>query len=79
MQKIYRVNVVSWKTLAIAGLLLSLVFLTGCTTQSSSGQSISPGMTNGAIIKDPAAYEGRDLVLKGKIATECGSGLLVPA
>jgi hypothetical protein len=74
MQKIYRVNVVCCKTLVIAGLFLSLVLLTGCTAQSSSGQALSPGVTNGAIIKDPAAYEGKDLVLKGKIATECGSG-----
>ncbi len=51
-----------------------MVLLTGCTAQHSSGQALSPGLTNSAIIKDPATYEGRDLVLKGKIATECGSG-----
>jgi outer membrane protein assembly factor BamB len=74
MQKISRINVQSLKTLVLAGLLLSIVLLAGCTTQSSSAQPLSPGVTNGAIIKDPAVYEGKDLVLKGKIAIECGSG-----
>ena len=74
MRKTVRENVVSWKTLLLAGLLLSGILITGCTTQSSPVPAVSPGVTNGAIIKDPSAYAGRDLVLKGKIATECGSG-----
>jgi hypothetical protein len=74
MQKISFGNAVSWRNLVLSGLLLSAILLTGCTTQSSSAPSLTPGVSNGAIIKDPAAYEGRDLILKGKIATECGSG-----
>jgi uncharacterized protein YdeI (BOF family) len=74
MQKTRRDHVLSWKNLLLAGLILSAILITGCTTQSSSALVVSPGVTNGAIIKDPAAYEGRELVLKGKIATECGSG-----
>jgi uncharacterized protein YdeI (BOF family) len=58
----------------LAGLLLSAVFLAGCTAQSSAAPAVTPGVNNAAIIKDPAAFEGRELVLKGKIATECGSG-----
>ena len=74
MQKRSRVNIMSWKILVLTGLLLSAILLTGCTTQSPPAQTLTSGVTNGAIINDPAAYEGRDLVLKGKIATECGSG-----
>lgn len=74
MQKIPHINVLTWKTLVLAGLLLSAVLLTGCTTQSSSDQALSPGVTSGAIIKDPAAFEGKTVVLKGKIEGECGSG-----
>jgi uncharacterized protein YdeI (BOF family) len=74
MQKISHINVLSLKTLVPVGLLLLTILIAGCTTQPSSAQALSPGVTNGAIIKDSAAYQGRDLVLKGKIATECGSG-----
>jgi hypothetical protein len=74
MRKTVRENVSSWKNLLLAGLLLSAILIAGCATQSSPAPAVSPGVTNGAIIKDPSAYEGRDLVLKGKIATECGSG-----
>ena len=31
-------------------------------------------MTNGAILKDPSSYAGKELVLSGTIAAECGSG-----
>ena len=58
----------------VASLLLSAIVLAGCTAQSPSASAVIPGVTTGAIVKDPAAFEGRDLVLKGKIATECGSG-----
>lgn len=74
MQNISRINVRYTQALVLAGLILSAIVITGCTTQSSSALVVSPGVTNGAIIKDPAAYEGRELVLKGKIAAECGSG-----
>ncbi len=73
MRKTVRENVSLRKNLLLAGLLLSAILITGCTTQSSV-PAVSPGVTNGAILKDPSSYEGRDLVLKGKIAIECGSG-----
>lgn len=74
MHKTVQETIVSGKNLLLAGLLLSAVLLTGCTMQSSSDQALSPGVTSGAIIKDPAAFEGKTVVLKGKIAAECGSG-----
>lgn len=74
MHKTVQETIVSGKNLLLAGLLLSAVLLTGCTTQSSSIQVLSPGVTSGAIIKDPAAFEGKTVVLKGKIEGECGSG-----
>ncbi len=74
MQKTVQETIVSGKNLLLAGLLLSAILITGCTTQSSSDQALSPGVTSGAIIKDPAAFEGKTVVLKGKIESECGSG-----
>lgn len=74
MHKPVQETIVSWKNLLLAGLLLSAILITGCTTQSSPVPVISPGVTNSAIIRDPAAYEGRELVLEGKIAAECGAG-----
>jgi len=67
-------QILSGKIILMAGLLLLAAFISGCTAPSSSAPSLSPGVTNGAIIKDPASYAGKDLVLKGKIAIECGSG-----
>lgn len=58
----------------IAGLMLSAILVAGCTTQSPSAPAVTPGVTLGGLIKDPAAYDGKELVLKGKIAIECGSG-----
>ena len=74
MQKQFPKNAVSATTLFLAGLLLSAVFLAGCTTQPSSVPVATPGITSGAIIKDPVSYDGKELVLSGEIAAECGSG-----
>jgi hypothetical protein len=74
MQTLSLRNLLSGKTLVLAGVLLSAILLAGCTSSSAPDQALSPGVTNGAIIKDPAAYDGRDLILKGKIAIECSSG-----
>ncbi len=74
MQKISRINVRYTKALVLATLLLSAALLAGCTAQPSAVPSATPGVTNGAIIQDPASFEGKELVLSGKIATECGSG-----
>jgi uncharacterized protein YdeI (BOF family) len=74
MEKISPVNLLSTKALVLAGLLLSAALLAGCTAQPSAVPSATPGVTNGAIIQDPSSFEGKELVLTGKIATECGSG-----
>lgn len=74
MQKLSLRNLLSRKTLVLAGVLLSAILLAGCTSSSTADRALSPGVTNSAIIKDPAAYDGRDLILKGKIAIECSSG-----
>lgn len=74
MQNLYRKKGLQRLAPALAGILLAAVILAGCTAQPSSAPAATPGVNNGAIIKDPAAFEGKELVLQGKIVTECGSG-----
>lgn len=41
----------------------------------TGGNRFSPGSVSvGEIVKLPQAYEGKEVVVKGKIASECGSG-----
>ena len=74
MHKKSRFNVRYTNSLVLATLLLSAALLAGCTAQPSAVPSATVGVTNGAIIQDPSSFEGKELVLNGKIATECGSG-----
>jgi len=74
MQDQYHKKTVKQIPLMLAGLILSAVILTGCTAQPAPASQQTPGVTNGAIIRSPDAFEGKELVLSGKIATECGSG-----
>lgn len=65
-------------TLAVTSLLMSAILIAGCTTQPASTVAASaPADTRtsiGDIVKDPATYEGKEIVVQGKIANECGSG-----
>ncbi|OPX63424.1 MAG: hypothetical protein A4E33_01666 [Methanoregula sp. PtaB.Bin085] len=65
-------------TLAVISLLMSAILIAGCTTQpASTVAASSPADTRasiGDIVKNPAAYEGKEVVVQGKIASECGSG-----
>ena len=65
-------------TLAVTSLLMSAILIAGCTTQPASPVAApAPADTRtsiGDIVKDPAAYEGKEIVVQGKIASECGSG-----
>ncbi|MCX6689992.1 MAG: hypothetical protein NTZ39_09950 [Methanoregula sp.] len=65
--------------LILAGILIGAVLIAGCTTQPApAGTPSAPVSTGsvsiGEIVKDPAAYEGKEVVMKGKITNECGSG-----
>ncbi|MFA4861287.1 hypothetical protein [Methanoregula sp.] len=61
----------------VSFLIIGLVLMTGCTTTSSpeSGPTTkAPSATVGEIVKNPTAYEGKEVLVKGKITNECGSG-----
>jgi len=65
--------------LIIVTLAIAFVFSTGCTTQPNVGSAPAATTPVGSsrisdIVKDPGAYDGKDLVIKGKIANECVSG-----
>jgi uncharacterized protein YdeI (BOF family) len=60
--------------LILAGALLAA----GCTSQAASGTGSPTGQTPAVkiadILKNPAAYNGTPVVIRGKITNECGSG-----
>ena len=69
----------SYLPLLLAGMLIATILITGCTSQPISGETTStpalPGSVSvGEIVKLPFAYDGKVVVVKGKIASECGSG-----
>lgn len=76
----HRRSVITQQTLlsiGLIGLFLSLVLAAGCTSQPASAGALpaqSPAIGTGAIITDPASYQGKEIVIKGRITTECGSG-----
>lgn len=59
--------------LVVIGILIAAVFIAGCTAQPAPAPV--PSLASiGEIVKDPAAFEGKEVAVKGKIASECGSG-----
>jgi len=65
--------------LVLAGILIVTLLMAGCTSQPVSAGTISdevlPGSVSlGEIVKLPLAYDGKEVVVKGKISSECGSG-----
>ncbi len=58
----------------LALVLLAAALTAGCTAPSAAAGDTTPVVSNGAILRDPGAYTGKEIVLKGTISTECGSG-----
>jgi uncharacterized protein YdeI (BOF family) len=59
-------------------ILAGALIAAGCTSQPASGTGNPAGQTPTAkiadILKDPAAYNGTPVEIRGKITNECGSG-----
>jgi hypothetical protein len=60
----------------LTGLALALVAAHGCGGPETYGESVTVNGTTAVadILKNPAAYEGQTVKVKGTIATECPSG-----
>lgn len=75
MSKIVSINtpVRAYLPLLAATILAGLILAAGCTAQQA--ESDAPGsVAIGTIAGNPAAFEGTEVVVKGKIKNECGSG-----
>ena len=65
--------------LLLACMLIATILISGCTSQpapvGTTSAPVLPGSVSvGEIVKLPLAFEGKEVVVKGKIASECGSG-----
>lgn len=62
--------------LAVTALLISAMSIAGCTAKSLSPAAKAADIRTpvGDIIKDPAEYEGKEVIVQGTITIECGSG-----
>jgi len=71
-----------YASMAAAGLVVVLVALlaTGCggaRSKAAYGRAIPPDMavtTAAEILANPAAFEGKDVLVQGKVTSECPSG-----
>lgn len=64
--------------IVLAGILIGAVLIAGCISQTSTSpavsQQTSPVVSIGDIVKNPSAYNKTDILVRGKIINECGSG-----
>jgi uncharacterized protein YdeI (BOF family) len=64
--------------IVLAGILIATIFIAGCTSQTATSpavsQQTSPVVSIGDIVKNPSAYNKTDVLVRGKIINECGSG-----
>ena len=62
----------------LAVILAGAVLIAGCASQSASVAKTTAPQTSAVkvadILKDPAAYAGKNVTVEGKITNECGSG-----
>ena len=60
----------------LIGLALALAVTHGCGGPETYGEGVAGNGTTAVadILKNPAAYEGRTVEIKGTIATECPTG-----
>lgn len=76
MEKISSINNPAriYLPLLAAAILAGLLLAAGCTAQQEAAGEPAGRVAIGTIAGDPAAYEGKEVVVKGKIKNECGSG-----